>query len=192
MKSSKRRKRGAAISHEPLYKVWTAMKQRCRNPNCKPYPRYGGRGISICDEWESDYKSFRAWAYDSGYSIGLSIDRIDNDGNYCPENCRWTGRDVQMSNTSRNRLITVNGVSRTLSEWSRELGGSRGLVAHRLSKGWTEEEAVSIPLGRKLRRKMRGIDKVLELREQGLSYREIGEIVGAAQGTVCNWIHSQD
>lgn len=84
-------------SSMPLYKVWCSMKQRCCNPNSKAYRDYGGRGIRICDEWV-DYEPFREWAMSAGYKQGLTIDRIDNDGNYCPDNCRWVGMSVQNAN----------------------------------------------------------------------------------------------
>jgi len=92
---SKRTKHGD--SKTSLYKRWTGMLQRCENPNNSAYGNYGGRGISVCDEWH-DYIVFKEWALANGYKKGLSIDRIDNDGNYGPDNCRWTTYAVQLSN----------------------------------------------------------------------------------------------
>lgn len=106
---------------ERLYGVWCAIRSRCNNPNNKEYNRYGGRGIKCCDSWK-EYMSFREWAISNGYKEGLTIDRIDNDGNYCPENCRWVTRTQQMQNTSLNVLVEHNSKTQTMSEWAKELG----------------------------------------------------------------------
>ena len=90
-----------------LYRIWASIKFRVSNYNNKRYKDYVGRGITICDEWENDFMSFYNWAMSNGYSDELSIDRIDNDGNYCPENCRWTTQTIQ----SRNRRIQKNNIS---------------------------------------------------------------------------------
>lgn len=87
---------------DTLYNSYRAMKERCYNPNYHHYERYGGRGITVCDEWRTNYTSFRNWAYSNGYQEGLSIDRINNDGNYCPENCRWTTQKEQVRNSTRS------------------------------------------------------------------------------------------
>ena len=84
-------------SRTSLYKRWTAMIQRCENPNNSAYANYGSRGISVCKEWH-DYEIFKEWSLSNGYENGLSIDRIDNDGNYEPANCRWATSSVQLSN----------------------------------------------------------------------------------------------
>lgn len=84
--------------NKQLYKVWCAMKQRCSNPNSRVYGYYGGRGISVCREWQESYLTFREWATASGYERGLTLDRIDNDGDYEPSNCRWVSMSVQNSN----------------------------------------------------------------------------------------------
>lgn len=89
-------------SHTKLYYVWNSMKQRCNNPKVKGYKYWGGRGISVCDEWKDSFYSFYLWATNNGYNHGLTIDRIDVDGNYEPSNCRWVTMKVQ-ANNKRNR-----------------------------------------------------------------------------------------
>jgi len=84
-----------------LYSTWKAIKNRCHNPNSSDYPQYGARGVSVCDEWRDSYEAFRDWALANGYSDELTIDRIDNNGNYTPDNCRWTTHTVQSRNTRR-------------------------------------------------------------------------------------------
>lgn len=100
-----------------LYQLWASMKDRCKNPNARGYRHYGGRGITYCDEWE-DYIPFRDWALANGYEQGLSIDRIDNDGNYEPSNCRWVTQKEQTLNTRRNRHINYKGEIKTVREWA--------------------------------------------------------------------------
>ena len=97
------------MSHTKLAYVWSCMKQRTSNPSNKKYPDYGGRGISVCDEWKQSFQSFYDWSMAHGYKEGLSIDRIDNDGNYTPENCRWTTAKTQSSNKRTQRPYMRNG-----------------------------------------------------------------------------------
>jgi len=129
-----------------LYRVWEGMHERCRDIKNVSYPRYGGRGITVCPEW-NDYIEFRDWALKNGYKEGVSIDRIDNNGNYEPSNCRWVELSVQSQNKRSNRHITINGETLTHSEWEKKLGLTRGVIYSRIYAGWTEEAAV---LGRKI------------------------------------------
>lgn len=129
-----------------LYHVWIDMKQRCTNTNQPDYPNWGGRGITVCDEWMNSFESFRGWALKSGYDSKLSIDRIDVNGNYEPSNCRWITVKEQNSNRRSNKRIEYNGESRTLTQWSEILGGNRNLVGERLKSGWSIEKTLTTPV----------------------------------------------
>lgn len=100
-----------------LYSIWINMKTRCYNENSPIYQNYGARGISICDEWKQDFRTFESWAISHSYQDNLSIDRIDNDGNYEPSNCRWVTSDVQSNNKRNNVSITIDGVTKNFKEW---------------------------------------------------------------------------
>lgn len=126
-----------------LYSTWSGMKQRCYNKNTEGYHNYGGRGIKICDEWLNDYKAFYNWAILNGASKELSIDRIDVNGDYCPENCRWVDNQTQMRNMQYNRYIEYNGQKKLMKEWSEELGIPYDTIRGRLDNyGWTIGEAL--------------------------------------------------
>lgn len=104
-----------------LAAVYDAMKQRCYNPKCQSYGRYGARGIAMCDEWKASSSAFIRWALDNGYEPGLQVDRIDNDGPYSPENCRLTTPSANSRNTRRNKHLTLLGTSKTVAEWCEQL-----------------------------------------------------------------------
>lgn len=120
--------------------------QRCHNPKFPGYADYGGRGIFVCQEWRDSYEPFRDWAMASGYRDDLEIDRIDNDGPYSPENCRWTTRRVQTRNTRRNRNYTAFGETKCLTDWANDprCELSVGALANRL-KAWDMEQALTTP-----------------------------------------------
>lgn len=100
-----------------LYDTWQGMKARCYNKNDARYGKYGGRGITICDEWLNSFPTFRDWALNNGYADTLTIDRIDNDGCYCPENCRWATNKEQANNRRSNVTIQIGNSKRSLKEW---------------------------------------------------------------------------
>ena len=133
------------LSKHPLYQVYNSMKQRCYNKNKKAYKNYGGRGIIICEEWlckESGFMNFYTWAVANGWKRGLHIDREDNDGNYCPENCRLTTPRKNSRNTRKNRKITINGETRLLVEWAELTGISIKTITSRIRMGWNESDLI--------------------------------------------------
>lgn len=132
---------------ERLRSVRSAMIQRCTNPKNSEYHNYGGRGITICNQWMTDRESFIEWAFASGYRQGLSIDRIDNNGNYCPENCRWATPKEQAANMRKNLYITLCGETHMYSDWPAILGLSKSGFRKRLELGWSEEKIVNTPKG---------------------------------------------
>ena len=133
-------------SNTRLHHIWKNMRQRCGNPHKPDYKYYGGKGVTIDDIW-NDYEVFAKWAIENGYSDDLTIDRIDVNGNYCPDNCRWVSMTEQARNMSRNRMITYNGESHCLSEWGEILGISVKVLSHRINAyGWSVERAFTTPV----------------------------------------------
>lgn len=121
------------------------MKDRCLNPRCKSYEDYGGRGITVCDEWLENPDSFVEWALSHGYEDSLAIDRIDNDGNYEPGNCRWVTAAENNQNRRSSRFYTIGGKTKNLQQWCDCYGVSRAMVNRRLELGWDIERALSTP-----------------------------------------------
>lgn len=109
------------MRHTRIYSIWCDMKKRCYNHNSKSYPNYGAKGIRICDEWLNNFEEFKNWSFNHGYSDNLTIDRIDNAKDYCPENCKWTTHAEQQRNRTNNVYLEHNGTKKTIAEWSREL-----------------------------------------------------------------------
>lgn len=131
------------LSGTHLYYVYDNMLRRCYDEKCVRYPRYGGRGISVCKEWLDDRDAFYKWAIKSGYEDGLTIDRIDVDGGYSPGNCRWVTQKVQANNRSTNTIICLDGVSHTIAEWSDITGILQGTIYARLKRGLTPDRILS-------------------------------------------------
>ncbi|OAV63845.1 hypothetical protein Barb6_03511 [Bacteroidales bacterium Barb6] len=126
-----------------LYRCWANLKLKCLNEKSNRFNSFGGRGITICNEWANDYKAFHDWAISNGYSDDLSIDRIDNNGNYEPENCRWTTTTQKRRNNCRNRLIEYNGQTKCLAEWAELNYMTFATLQGRLKMGWTFSKAIN-------------------------------------------------
>lgn len=131
-----------------LYRIWANMKGRCTNPNADNYHFYGGRGIKVCDEWQ-DFVPFRDWSVSNGYADNLTLDRINNDGNYEPYNCRWETQLNQCNNTRRNHWLTFRGETHTISEWARIIGMKADTLERRINAhGWSVEKALTTSVRR--------------------------------------------
>lgn len=132
---------------EPLYCVWRSMRDRCYNKNNSSYNRYGGRGIIVCDEWKNNVELFYNWMVSNGYKKGLTIDRIDNNGNYEPNNCRVISKQQQNRNYSRNIILKYNGKEKTLIDWCEILDLKYSMVYLRIKKNnWSVEKAFETPI----------------------------------------------
>ena len=127
---------------DPITKIFSGMWQRCYDKNQINYHNYGGRGIKICDEWLNNREAFYGWAYENGYTRGLSIERVDVNGDYCPENCKFIPIKDQPKNRRDTHNITINGVTKCLSDWCRELHVDRHTVKRRYDSGMTWEDAL--------------------------------------------------
>ena len=135
-------------SNSRLYRIYNGMKNRCYNQKQQSYENYGGRGITICEEWLKSFTAFEEWALSHGYADDLSIDRIDSNGDYSPENCRWVTRTEQNKNTRRNHLVTIGGRTQPLSAWVRERGLNYHTVSFRIhQKHMTPEQALEVNEG---------------------------------------------
>ena len=132
-----------------LYRIWRGINDRCRNPKAPSYNLYGGRGITVCPEWRTP-QNFFDWAFDNGYSDNLTIDRIDCDKGYSPDNCRWITSDEQQRNKRNNVNITYKGETRCLAEWARITGIGEWDIKKRLRNGWSVEEALTVPVGSRI------------------------------------------
>lgn len=137
--------------HTKLYRVWCSMKERCNNPHHKAFSRYGGRGIKVCEEWQTSYDAFQKWAMANGYEEGLTIDRKNNSGNYEPNNCHWATYSEQNRNYGRNHLITYQGQTKCLSDWADYFGINRATILYRINRGKELNEVFTKTDGRKIR-----------------------------------------
>lgn len=128
------------LRYHPLYNVWCGIKKRCENQFSTAFRWYGGRGIGVCKEW-MEFVPFYQWAIENGYEIGLQLDRIDNDGSYTPDNCRF----VTCAENQRNRRSCITHKGKTISQHCDEMGIKRSMVYQRLRAGWSVEAALSVP-----------------------------------------------
>lgn len=145
------------MSRDRLYNIWNGMRQRCYNPKNNNFPLYGGRGITICDEWKEDVFAFRDWAISNGYSDDLSIDRIDSNKGYSPDNCRWATIEEQNSHLHprwtftpkrryKQRTWVIDGEEKPVQDWCKEYGMTVQTVLYRVkTKGMSPKEALTTP-----------------------------------------------
>lgn len=140
----KRQTLSHGLSYTPEYRAWQTMRLRCTNPKNAAWPAYGGRGITVCERWLNDPAAFVA---DMGPkpSPKHELDRIDNDGPYSPENCRWVLRKVNDRNRRNNRTLTYGGETLTVAEWAERTGIEKTALLYRINAGWDAERALTTP-----------------------------------------------
>lgn len=146
-----RRNRIHGMTDSPTWKTWKSMRDRCCDYRHKDYSNYGGRGISICDRWRESFQDFLSDMGERPES--MSIERIDNDGNYEPSNCCWANNEQQGRNRRTNRVLTLDGRSMCMKDWSLETGISDQTIHHRLKAGWTVKRALTEPVRKRLKRR---------------------------------------
>lgn len=137
------------LSKHPLYDIWSSIIGRCHRPKNKAFDNYGGRGIKVCNEWRKDFLAFFKFAKNNGWRRGLDIDRCDNSDGYNPSNCRFVTRSQNMRNTRSNVFITMMGEKKCLTDWAILTGIDRRTISKRLKRGWTQEQALTTPVGQK-------------------------------------------
>lgn len=165
-------------SKTKLYKVWSNMKYRCHNKNSPFYHRYGGRGIKVCEQWLSNFKEFKNWSFNNGYRDGLSLDRIDNNKGYYPENCRWVNQTIQNRNKENNIWLTHEGRTKLLIDWSKELGIEPNILHDRIRAGWTIKEVLTTEV-----RKSKAGEKIY-FNGEGHTISEWAQITGLTQKAI--------
>ena len=134
------------LSGDRLYYIYDNMMRRCYDKSAEKYPNYGGRGIMVCDEWRDNRQAFFDWALSHGYSDDLTIDRIDVDSMYCPDNCRWATQKEQANNKTSNHTLTYNSETHTIAEWAEITGIPPKTLYKRIYDGWTAEKAITTPV----------------------------------------------
>lgn len=147
------------LSHTRIDHIYKGMIARCEKETAINYERYGGRGIHVCDEWKQNKIKFFEWAFENGYSDDLTLDRIDNNKDYSPDNCKWSTVEEQNNNRRSSRYIEAFGQRKTLAEWSKTTGIKIGTLWERLRKGWCVERALTQEVGN-YGRKSRGNHQV--------------------------------
>ena len=162
-----------------LYRIWAHMKARCLDPDSDVYSYYGGRGISICEDWKNSFSNFYQWAMSNGYSTELTIDRIDVNGNYEPNNCRWVTRKEQNRNMRSNVFLSFNGETLCLKDLASKYGVSAATLSQRLQRGWSLVDALQMKSGEK-----RGNRKHITFKGITLPFCKMAERFGIKPSTL--------
>lgn len=134
------------MTNTRLHNIWKNMLERCFNHDHKNYDIYGGRGITVCDEWKDNFKSFAEWSFENGYADYLSLDRVNVDDGYSPDNCRWVTQKDQCNNTRRNINVTISNETKTLKQWAEYYGLKYGTIVSRVDRGWNPIKALTTPV----------------------------------------------
>ena len=184
------------LSYERLYAVYNGMISRCHNKNNPHYNLWGGRGIKVCDQWRYDYQAFRKWALYAGYDETKerkyqTLERIDNDGDYCPENCRWASYQEQALNKRPRKTgaykynWTFEGITKSAIEWCEIFGVSVPMVMYRVkAKGMKPFEALVTPVNRADNLDEITEEKVRSMRDSGMKIKKIADFFGCSKNTI--------
>lgn len=175
-----------------IYRAYRGMLNRCSNENQKCYKDYGGRGIYVCDRWRGK-EGFKSFLSDMGDRPELSsLDRIDNNGPYSPENCRWASKLEQASNKRNSRYITANGKTQTLAQWARDLGCNSAAILYRINHGMSEQDAVTIPPAERPNAKLNADDaRYVRDNYPLFTCTVLAAKLGVSKKTVLNIIHGK-
>ncbi len=146
---NKKTKTTHGMRYTRLYSEWRAMLNRCSCSSWRDFNNYGGRGITVCEEWRQNFDAFRDWALTNGYDDTLTLDRIDVNGNYEPSNCRWATLKEQANNTRKNHYVEFNGEKKTIKQWAEDIGINYSTLCSRLKK-WDIEKALTTPVDSKV------------------------------------------
>lgn len=174
-----------------LYRIWADMKKRCSSTHYAHYDRYGGRGISVCDEWENDFTAFYKWSIENGYGDSLSIDRINVDGNYEPSNCRWVTSKEQHRNTSKTIWLEHNGEIKPLVQWCEELGVNPTIARDRYGNGHRNFDIIMSKKKLKTNSietsKQRGSTIKIAINDDSKTISEWAEVLGVPKNKLISW-----
>lgn len=183
-----------------LKKVWRVMKERCEHPNHSSYKNYGARGISVCDSWKYDFDCFYQWAITNGYSIGLSLDRIDNNGNYCPENCRWATAKEQCRNKRNSVIISTPIGKMTVAEYCEKTGANPFVIYSRIRRGSSKDEVYKLESIRHIKYgeecssaklTWAEVDQIRALNSKGISCYRLAKMYSVSKKSVLDIIHNK-
>lgn len=184
------------LSKSPLYQVLKGMRVRCNNKNNNAYKNYGGRGIKVCDEWlnkENGFLNFYNWSMNNGYEKGLTIDRIDVNGNYEPSNCRWATMEEQCNNKRNNHIITINDETHTLTEWANIYRINSKLLERRIKGGFMTDNLFAKPSKENMIRNKLEKEQVLEIRklykEKRYKQCELAKIFNISDSVIHNIVN---
>jgi hypothetical protein len=175
-----------------IYRAYRGMFNRCYNQNQKSYKDYGGRGIFVCERWQGK-GGFKNFLSDLGERPeNATLDRINNDGPYSPENCRWASCDEQANNKRNNRWITANGKTQTMAQWAKEIGCNPSNIIYRIKSGMTEEQAVTTPIAERPNSKLTADDaRYVKENYPMMTSSQLAAKLGVSKKTVLNIIHGK-
>lgn len=182
------------LTQTRLYRIWGQMRARCYTKSSINFQYYGDRGITVCSEWDN-FNDFYSWAINSGYEDSLSLDRIDVNGNYCPENCRWITPEEQQHNKRSNHLITHEGETKTLTQWARTINIKPQTLSKRLRSGMSFETAIKTPVKPRntitVSNKITAARFIEALKDSGMKQRVLAQKIGVNESTISHYVNGR-